>query len=352
MLMAGLGLLMGMWAGLQRLGWVLPTFNDALAGLHGALMMSGFLGALISLERAVALNGLYPAMRWVYLAPALAGLGGVLLIVGTPNIIGISLILAGSVGLVCIFGVIVKKQPSLDHILMGVGALLWLMGNGLWWLGMPIYKIAPWWVAFLLFTIAGERLELGRAFLLQPMPRRLLAFILSIYALGLCISLWQFELGLQIVGVAIFSTGLWMLRFDVARRTIHKHGLTRFIAACLLMGHVWLVVAGALWLVFAAQFTAGFAYDAMLHSLLVGFVFSMIFGHAPVIVPGVLGKSFAYSSVFYVPLVVLHLSLVLRLIASAQFDPILRMWAGLINELAIVMYVALTVVQLTKQRAA
>ena len=53
--LAILALLFAMWAGLLRLGWILPTLpNRALA--HGPLMISGFLGVLIPLERAVAIR--------------------------------------------------------------------------------------------------------------------------------------------------------------------------------------------------------------------------------------------------------------------------------------------------------
>jgi CHASE2 domain-containing sensor protein len=42
-----LALLFALWAGLLRLGWTLPAF-PSLALAHGSLMISGFLGVLIS----------------------------------------------------------------------------------------------------------------------------------------------------------------------------------------------------------------------------------------------------------------------------------------------------------------
>ena len=50
-----LALLLAVWAGLLRIGWSLPTF-PALSSAHGPLMIAGFLGVLIPLERAVALR--------------------------------------------------------------------------------------------------------------------------------------------------------------------------------------------------------------------------------------------------------------------------------------------------------
>jgi hypothetical protein len=54
-----------------------------LAALHGALMVSGFFGTVIALERAVALGH-----RWAYLGLLSGGLGGFALIAGAPPIAG------------------------------------------------------------------------------------------------------------------------------------------------------------------------------------------------------------------------------------------------------------------------
>ena len=53
MVLAVSALLFGMWAGLIRLGWVLPVLQPPLPMLHGPLMVCGFLGTLVGLERAV-----------------------------------------------------------------------------------------------------------------------------------------------------------------------------------------------------------------------------------------------------------------------------------------------------------
>jgi hypothetical protein len=49
-------LVCGVWAGLLRFGWSLPSGRANLIELHGPLMVCGFLGTVISLERAVALR--------------------------------------------------------------------------------------------------------------------------------------------------------------------------------------------------------------------------------------------------------------------------------------------------------
>ena len=83
-------LLVGLWVGLARLGLTLPGGMPALAEFHGALMISGFLGTVISLERAVAIG-----RWWGYPAPTLSATGAAALIVGAPAFAGGAFLLAG-----------------------------------------------------------------------------------------------------------------------------------------------------------------------------------------------------------------------------------------------------------------
>jgi metal-sulfur cluster biosynthetic enzyme len=50
-------------------------------------------------------------------------------------------------------------------------------------------------------------------------------------------------------------------------------------------------------------------YDATLHAFFLGFVFAMIFAHAPIIFPAVLGARMAYRPLFYAHVVLLQLTL-------------------------------------------
>ena len=134
--------------------------------------------------------------------------------------------------------------------------------------------------------------------------------------------------------------GLWLLRFDIARRTIKQSGLTRFIAVCLLSGYVWLVVSGLIALIYGAV-SAGPVYDAMLHAIFLGFVFAMIFGHAPIIFPAVLGLEIDYQSYFYIPLILLHLSLIARICGELLGSGTVRLWGGLFNVIAVILYLGL-----------
>ena len=72
-------LLAGLWPGLLRISWPNPPLSPRLLIEHGSLMVSDFLGTLISLERAVALSQLQQGRRVYFLVPLLAGLGGIAL---------------------------------------------------------------------------------------------------------------------------------------------------------------------------------------------------------------------------------------------------------------------------------
>jgi hypothetical protein len=329
-----LALLAALWAGLVRLGWGWPPLLPTLPAAHGPLMIAGVLGTLTALERAVALGG-----RWTILAPALTALGAFAVLIGLPAWVGPLLITLGSLAMVAVFAAIVRLQPALYTATMGLGAVCWLVGNSLWLAGWPIPGVVAWWAGFLVLTIAGERLELGR--LLRPARSAQLAFIaiIAVFLGGLIASGPAFELGARLSGIAMIALSLWLLRYDIARRTLRQSGLTRFIAISLLSGYIWLSVSGLLWLVFAGA-TAGPLYDAMLHTVFLGFVFAMIFGHAPIILPALSGRQFAFQPASYTHLALLHVSLVIRVVGDLAGWISVRQWGGLLNVIAILLFLA------------
>ncbi|MEW6297847.1 MAG: hypothetical protein AB1671_08935 [Thermodesulfobacteriota bacterium] len=325
-------LVAGLWAGLFRLGWDVPALRPNLPSHHGPLMVSGFLGTLISLERAVALG-----QRWAYAAPLLTGLGALALIVEAPSPFGQTLMTLGSLGLVVLFAALLRSQPTLFTATMGSGAAAWVVGNGLWLVGWPIPHIVPWWLGFLVFTIAGERLELSRLLHLSALSRAAFLTASGLLLVGLVGSAIRFEPGLRVTGIGLGAVAIWLLRYDVAWRTVRHEGLTRFIAVSLLLGYCWLLLGGVLVLVFGAV-PPGPAYDALLHAIFLGFVFAMIFAHAPIIFPAILGIPVSFHLAFYAPLAMLHLSLLLRIGSDLGGWTAGRQWGGLLNVLAIVLF--------------
>lgn len=334
--MGMIALLTGLWAGLLRLGWDVPPLQPTLPAVHGPLMISGFLGTLISLERAVALG-----RRWAYAAPLLSGLGGVSLIAGFHGPAAQVLIMAGSLGLVAIFLIIVRLRPALYTVTMGLGAVCWVMGNLLWFLGWPISRLVFWWAGFLLLTIAGERQELARLQQLSPTSQGSFLLMLVSVLMGLIVINSSFDLAVRLVGAGMVGLALWLGKHDIARRTVRQTGVTRFIAVCLLSGYVWLGLSGLLAVVFGG-ISAGPRYDAMLHAFFLGFVFAMIFGHAPIIFPAVLGARMAFRTMFYAHVILLQATLILRLAGDVIGWGAGRQVGGLLNAVALLLFLANT----------
>jgi len=326
-----LALLGALAGGLARLGWSFPVV-PSLVVFHGPLMIAGFLGTVIGLERAVALG-----RGWAYAAPLASGLGALALMVGAPG--GPWLLTLGSAGMVLVFVEILRRQAALFTVIMALGAVSWLAGQVLWLAGQPVHRVVFWWAGFLVLTIAGERLELTRLVRLRPSARFVFGVAIAVLLAGLAMTSFAPDAGARMTGLAFVGLAAWLGAFDVARHTVRTSGLPRYIAAALLGGYVWLAVTGVL-AVRAGAVAAGSTYDAMLHALFVGFVFSMIFGHAPIIVPAVLGRAIAYRPAFYVPLALLHASLALRLFGDLWPWLPGRRWGGLLNALAILLFFA------------
>ena len=328
-----LALLGALAGGLVRLGWMVPA-TPSLVAFHGPLMVSGFLGTVIGLERAVALGRF-----WAYIGPLATGVGALALAAGWPG--GVWLLTLGSAVMTLVFVFIVKRQTALFTVVMGAGALCWLTGQILWLAGWPIHRVVFWWIGFLVLTIAGERLEMTRLLPLGATSRASFVAAAVTFVAGLAWISVAPDDGVRLAGASLIGLAVWLGVFDIARRTIRQSGLTRFIAVALLSGYAWLGAGGVLALGSGATL-AGAPYDAMLHAILLGFVFSMIFGHAPIIFPAVLGVRVAYRPTFYAHLGLLHASLLLRVAGDLVPWPVTRAWGGLLNGVAIVAFLANT----------
>ncbi|TAK47346.1 MAG: hypothetical protein EPO27_06975 [Betaproteobacteria bacterium] len=327
-----IALVAGTLGGLVRLGVTLPAPAAGIAW-HGALMASAFFGTLIALERAVAIGRL-----WGYAAPAANGAGGAALLLGAWTAAFVLFVLGAALFTLASASIWLRHR-ALHTGVLALGALALLIANLALAAGRPLEMVAPSWLAFFVLTIGGERLELSR---LAPVPRSArIAFAAVALALLAAAAGAAFapQAALHILGLLLFATALWLARYDIATRTVRAKGLTRYIALCLLAGYAWLALGGA---VLAA--TGGFAagrefWDAALHAVLAGFVFSMVFGHAPVILPAVLRIALPYHAALYAPLALLHATLALRVAGDLAASAPLRAAGGSGNAAAIALFI-------------
>ena len=236
-------------------------------------------------------------------------------------------------------------------MILTLGALCWLVGNAVWLAGGELHLAVPWWLTFLVLTIAGERLELTRFLPTSATAQRLFFAIVGTILAGATATFPEEAAGLMLFAAGLLALALWLLRYDIARRNARTTGLTRFIAICLLSGYAWLVLAGLLGL--AGGFLPGHPWrDATLHAVGLGFVFSMIFGHAPIIFPAVVRVRIPYHPAFYLPLVLLHVSLALRIFGGLGEQFRLRSEGGLINAIALLAFIVTMLASVLRGRRA
>jgi hypothetical protein len=339
MLLGVASLLAGLWGGLRRMGWDFPELRPSLLMAHGPLMVCGFLGTVICLERAVALG-----RRWGFISPLAAGVGGVLAIAAVGGAAPYSTVAAwatllASIVLLVMFVDFVRKQTAVSMVVMAAAAALWTVGIVLWVFGRPMNMVTYWWMGFIVLTILGERYAFSR--LMAPSKASKWFFGLSnvfVFA-GPLIALGVVPIGALTLGAGLAATALWIFRFDISLKTIRTTGLPRYVAVCVQAGAAWLVVGGVM-LVLARDIPAGPRYDVIVHAVFVGFAFSMIFGHAPLVFPSVLKLPLEYRSFFYGPLVLLHASLAVRVVSDLTQWTVGRQWGGVLNAVAILLFFA------------
>ena len=336
-------LLLGLGGGLVRLGWpVGPPWTEVVSR-HGVLMVSGFLGTLIGLERAAAAG-----WGWSYAAPALS-LSGVALALALPFPAQAGWLLAASALVLAATQILLLRHHlAIWSCTLVAGALCWAVGNLLWGWGASLQAATRWWMAFLVLTIGGERLEIGRV--LRPGLRARGTYAAAAASVvGGAAAAWAAPAaGTALQGAGLVVLGLWLFVHDVARLSLRARGHKRYAAWTMTAGFAWLVAGGVVGLAAAFSPAGGrIPFDALIHPVLLGFVFSAVFAHGPAILPALLGltagrpRSESYWP-YWVPVVLLHASLLLRIGGDLGGLAGAVRWGALLNAVSIVGFLAVT----------
>ena len=270
----------GIIGGLLRAGVSVPGLGETAwpsraVLAHAFLMISGFMGTVIGIERAIAVKA-----RPAFAAPAASGLAGLLMLAGAAFAAARVAVLA-AIAFIAVNLYVFSRQRAAHTALLLAGAAAWLVGNLLHALGSRPGAVIPW----------------------------------------------------------------WFHRFDGCSRS-HGHPppptppalsppSLRRLALCLLIGYAWLGISGLAWMATALGHPVR---DVALHALGIGFIFSMMLGHAPVILPALARVKVAFSWFFHVPLALLHISLGARLFHGPFDSSMLRLGAAG-NAAAIVLFV-------------
>lgn len=314
-----------------RVGWYIPI--PQFAAHHGFLMVSGLLGTMISLERTLSRESRY----WLIIP--LISAGAVFLVLSSRVTWGFALQVLAAALLMILY---LKQWRQLGHkflLVLALGAFSWGMSGFLLFLGRPYPAVSMWLVLFLLYTIAGERLELSR---FVATPARARAFLWVLFISLLLVQLWPFHRGASVVnGILLAGVGFWLVRYDLVRINLQKRGFFYFTGLTLFLGYLWLILAGVL---MAVSLRHAHHYDAVLHAFFLGFTFSMVYAHAPFVMPALLGRwSRWYHPALYISVILHHLVMLLRLYSDYTSDMILRPWIGLTQVGVILLYLILMV---------
>lgn len=326
-----LGLLTGIIGGWIRLGYMDWHIAGA-ASNHGVLMVGGFLGTLISLERAMVMKNKF----WL-LVPFISGLSiPVLLWLGWPTL-GVVLLLTASSGLMAIMYLQTIKHPVLYQFIMSVGAASYFIGNFMLLNTGLVAAAVPWWMGFLLLTIVGERLELSKFLPTPKWAKNGLALILGFFILGIWLPFHGS--GSSLMGLSVLLVSVWLLYFDMAKIASKKPDQFKYIGVGLRVGYLWLFLNGVI-LIFYTHHPL--YYDLFLHTFFLGFTFSMIWAHAPIILPMVLNiKEKLYHPILWLGWSIFQLSLIGRIVGSMMKTSDFRSAFGFINGWSILTMFAL-----------
>lgn len=306
----GLALLAGLDAALTLAGLPAPVGSARLAVLHGPLMVLGFLGTVIALERAVALR-----TTWPLLAPALLGAGSLALVLLPQPLLGRLLLVQGMLLLVVVYLALWRRNGDLLVSVQALGAVL-AAAAALLLTRLEVATVVPLLVGFVVLTIGAERVELARLAMPGGAQATLTAHAAGLAGAALAAVLWP-ATGGRLLGVSLLLLTAWLVRHDVARRLVRTSGLPRFAATALLTGYAWLAVAGLGLVLLGSPAASAAGYDIVVHATFLGFAMSMILAHAPVILPAVLRVRLPYTALMWGPLVLLHVTLLGRVLTVA-----------------------------------
>lgn len=318
-----LSLIVGIYTGWLRTGLQFGYIPGL--GEHGAIMVGSFLTTVVIVERIITFK-----KRIILILPLINVLSLVFFLLDQYRIAYVLLVI-GAGGLTILMFYFTFKFKELHNYLLSIGAMCLLIGN-LFLLFLGKYPPASiWWIAFFLFTIVAERLELTRYLPVSKLQKVLLSIFLLIFIVGM---LMKFHLyGKYLSSLSLILTAVWLLKFDIATKNIRKEGMFRYLGILLMTSYIWLIVTAAIFLV---ESNSMLVYEAGLHSFFLGFVFSMIFAHAPIILPGIIGTNIkVFRPLLYLWFYILQVSLLVRLIGDLLGSYETRQITSIFNGIAI-----------------
>ncbi len=278
---------LGVWRISLTRGFVLPSIPETLPP-HGNVMVGAFLGTLIIFERMFALP-----VKWLIWVPYAWGLSALTMHL---DFFGFKIL-----NLVALFGWGIHRfiayktfknffNPLVEFISYIALSVALFHENGL----AGSVESALSGLSFAIAVIGVERIELTLGF--QRKSAKLVYASLIIYLLLSILNSLFYVVPIQVIGIALVFVGIGMIyndsviimtfrgaEFGVAKTELHK-----FSRQALIIAYIWLLFSGIsiiLW-----DLIQSVAKDIVFHSIGLGFIFTMILSHAPIVLGSTLAK--------------------------------------------------------------
>ncbi|MEQ8684284.1 MAG: hypothetical protein RIE86_03285 [Imperialibacter sp.] len=332
--LALVGLLSGVWAGLIRIGFDLPPVD--LATLHGPLMVGGFVGTLIGVERSIlSSNG-----KW-WLIPALSGAAIIAWLAGFHQVAPYFLIAASALLVLLQAILLLSSSPTWVTFVQFCGAICFAGGNIRLLFNPLMPAIVPFWMGFVLCFILATRLSEN------PAKNVLMGSLIKVGLVVFLVSLIvPFHLGgYYLTGGGLVAIALGMIYIEVQTDQGIGWSYEKYSFTAIMLGWFWLLTSGIGIMLWKEHI---YGYDATTHSFFVGFLFSMVFIHALAKASYLAGLSKPpFHPVLFTWLILLSVSLLLRVFAADILHIIsLKKWSGLLNGISIFGFI-LSLISLT-----
>ncbi|MCI0447769.1 hypothetical protein L0152_31720 [bacterium] len=327
----------GIWRIAVTRGFNLPPIPESWPA-HGEIMLGGFLASLIIFERMIALP--IDSLIWV---PYVYATSALMLHSGHPFARGIHL--AALAGWLLHRWIAYRKFHRWEKPLVESVAFITLTSALMYPGGLPSRpEVALQGLVFPIAVIAVERLEMS--FLLKKIGSRMVLLLL----IGWC-SLWNLSTWRGIPNHSVMG-GITLLLvaliafYDTALRVSQKQsdGLHKFLRTALMLSYAWLFL-GAVAMTASSKISSAIFKDVQFHLIGLGFIFTMILGHAPLILSSALSK-LPPKKAPMIPFLVFQAATVLRILGDFALLKSVPFWqwsgwiSGLIHAISFFVYVA------------